>query len=637
MAELALHAPLVPSTGGVTGGQGAAAVADPTSQEITSRPLAESPNERDSSPAPAPIAQGSDAPVVALQPTGQGVRLQTDWSGRRIVISPEVTSQNQFSVGGALASTVSSRGAVGLLFTVGAEKREFVVNGGWQATPSSRLSLTLGQLRQQLTWPIESTTVAATVAQYAGGVGYALTASRGIVEGIDTHLYGSRSFSRAFAERQVFRSTGTEYAIFRVPVRIAGASVFGLASRVTIRPWASGRLGVTAGRERLEYDLYGGRERHDRIAASVEWSQRLFGPYALTAIADTRAGLHVYSMAVSHVSNRQQFGLSVTAVHGRDGGVRDTQFRWTHTLTFGSNRGWSRSAPPVDGLAPTGRQLLNLVSQRPSFMPPQVIARIDDTVPRRRLVAVAKSGPEGPDAQPDAFSFTAQTDVPVNTDVDSNTITVSGINTPAVITIVGGEYAMPSMAASYTPAAGSVSNGQTVTVRIHTSTQSSTTSTATLTIGGVAGTFSVTTEAADTTPGPDTTPDAFSFTAQTDVPVNTVIVSNTVTISGINTDTPITVSGGEYSTNGSSYTSSAGTVSNGDTLRLRQTSSGTFSTTTTMTVTVGGVSATFTVTTEAMDEDDEDDDDDDDEDDDDEDDDDEDDDEDDDDDDDDDD
>jgi len=114
-------------------------------------------------------------------------------------------------------------------------------------------------------------------------------------------------------------------------------------------------------------------------------------------------------------------------------------------------------------------------------------------------------------------------------------------------------------------------------------------------VGGVSATFSVTTQAEDTTP------DVFSFTSQTGVTVNTQVVSDTLTIGGINSDALITVSGGEYAIQGNNYTSAAGTISNGDTLKVRQTSSTQFSTTTVVTVTVGGVSGTFSVTTEAAD------------------------------------
>jgi hypothetical protein len=197
-----------------------------------------------------------------------------------------------------------------------------------------------------------------------------------------------------------------------------------------------------------------------------------------------------------------------------------------------------------------------------------------------------------PDSTPDAFAFTAQTGVALNAVVTSNTITVAGINLPSAISIAGGSYSINGGA--YTAAAGSVNNGNTVSVRQTASGSDSTTTTATLTIGGVNGAFSATTVAADTTP------DAFSFTAQTGVALNAVGTSNTITVAGINAASAVSIAGGSYSINGGAYTAAAGSVNNGDTVTVRQTASGSNSTTTTATLTIGGVSGAFNATTVAV-------------------------------------
>jgi hypothetical protein len=95
----------------------------------------------------------------------------------------------------------------------------------------------------------------------------------------------------------------------------------------------------------------------------------------------------------------------------------------------------------------------------------------------------------------------------------------------------------------------------------------------------------------------DTTPNAFSFTDQTDVAINTAITSNTITVSGINSAAAISISGGSYSVNGGGYTSASGSVNNGDTVRVKVTSSGSGSTTTSAMLTIGGVSDGCSVTT----------------------------------------
>jgi hypothetical protein len=95
----------------------------------------------------------------------------------------------------------------------------------------------------------------------------------------------------------------------------------------------------------------------------------------------------------------------------------------------------------------------------------------------------------------------------------------------------------------------------------------------------------------------DVTPDAFSFTAQTGVPLNTVVTSNTVTVSGINVPVEIIVTNGKYSINGGTFTSTPGTVTNGQTVTVQQTSASTNGSTTTATVVIAGISKPFDVTT----------------------------------------
>lgn len=187
------------------------------------------------------------------------------------------------------------------------------------------------------------------------------------------------------------------------------------------------------------------------------------------------------------------------------------------------------------------------------------------------------------------FGFTALTGQVPGTLVTSNAITVSGFSAAVALSVANGEYQIGSGA--WSTAAGTISDGQTVRVRHTTSAAFSTVVTSTLTIGGVSGTFSSTTQAQDTTPDP------FSFTPQNGVARSTEITSEAIAISGINVPTPISVSGGSYSVDNGAFTNAAGSVSNGQSVRARLTSSSTFSGTTTAIVTIGGGSGNFTVTT----------------------------------------
>ena len=197
--------------------------------------------------------------------------------------------------------------------------------------------------------------------------------------------------------------------------------------------------------------------------------------------------------------------------------------------------------------------------------------------------------PPSSDTTPDSFTFTAVTNADVDAVVESNSITVDGINAAATISITGGEYKVAS--GDYSTSNSTVTDGQSVTVRLTTTENGNQTSEATLTIGGVSSTFIVTTRP------DDTTPDTFSFPAVTGVAVETLTTSEAITISGVNTAAAISITGGEYSIANGAYTSANGTVTNDQTVSVRLTSSTDTNTETQAVLTVGELSAHFSVTT----------------------------------------
>lgn len=91
-----------------------------------------------------------------------------------------------------------------------------------------------------------------------------------------------------------------------------------------------------------------------------------------------------------------------------------------------------------------------------------------------------------------------------------------------------------------------------------------------------------------------TAPTAFTFANKESVALSTTVQSDTVTLSGFTGALAVTVSGGEYSVNGGTFTSSTGTVLPNQSLRVQHTSASTASTSTTTTITVGTYTTTFT-------------------------------------------
>lgn len=190
------------------------------------------------------------------------------------------------------------------------------------------------------------------------------------------------------------------------------------------------------------------------------------------------------------------------------------------------------------------------------------------------------------DTVPAAFTFASQTDVAFSTVVTSAAATITGITTAVPISVAGGEYSV-GCTGTFTSTAATITNGQTVCVRHTSAAVASTDTVTTLTIGGVAGTFTSTTAAIL----PDTNPEQFNFEDATNVAKDTVITSDAVTITGINSPAAIAVSGAagsEYSIgcNGT-FTSTAGTISDGQTVCVRHTSASTAGTAVTTILTVG--------------------------------------------------
>ena len=94
---------------------------------------------------------------------------------------------------------------------------------------------------------------------------------------------------------------------------------------------------------------------------------------------------------------------------------------------------------------------------------------------------------------PDPFSFAARTGVTAGALLVSNSTTIYGINAAAPIGVTGGEYSVNGGA--FTQAPGTVNNRDTVRVRTTSSSTPGGTTTATLTVGGVASSFVVATYA----------------------------------------------------------------------------------------------------------------------------------------------
>lgn len=229
-----------------------------------------------------------------------------------------------------------------------------------------------------------------------------------------------------------------------------------------------------------------------------------------------------------------------------------------------------------------------------SYTPPKTFEPVDISGSVQGNVTASS------DTTPDQFTFTDQSNVNLNTEITSAAITVSGINAAASVSITGGTFSIAG--GSYTTS-GTVTNGQTVTVRHTSSTAFNTSVDTILNIGGVTDTFT------STTRSPDTAANAFSFSNTTGAALGSTQTATTITVTGLEPDYPFTVtatgsSGASVDAGGSAlsgtYATSKSVTSSGSgqiLVSARVLASSTPGTNTTCTVSVGGQSATYTVTT----------------------------------------
>lgn len=198
------------------------------------------------------------------------------------------------------------------------------------------------------------------------------------------------------------------------------------------------------------------------------------------------------------------------------------------------------------------------------------------------------------DTEPAPIAFAPINNATSSKYYDSTPATISAINAPSPISVKGGLYKIND--GPYTEQAGTVNLNDQVRLLVRASSRSARSVLATLTVGSISASFTVTTGGAL-----DTVPDNFTFAAVNDAKPGTIHVSKPAIITGITARTPINVTGGLYRINTGSFSSLAGTVSAGDLVYVEVSASNLPGTSTIAQINVGGVSGSFTVTTRAID------------------------------------
>jgi subtilisin-like proprotein convertase family protein len=199
--------------------------------------------------------------------------------------------------------------------------------------------------------------------------------------------------------------------------------------------------------------------------------------------------------------------------------------------------------------------------------------------------------PPPPSTTPNPVTFVPANDVNLSAVTESNQVTISGLSVAVGVSVTGGEYKIGD-AGAYTGAAGTIKTGDKIQLRATAASTLNTAKDVKLTVGTSTFTFTVTTKK---------TAGDVSFVTKIDQPWATAVESNTATLSGINPSTPISVSGGSYKVNSGAYTTTAGTINDGDTVTVKGNTASADLTDKVVTLTIGsgtGAQArTFTVRT----------------------------------------
>ncbi len=354
--------------------------------------------------------------TTSVMPSPSGITAQSRFDGTKISISPEYSNQTGVSIGLALASMLGEQAAVGVLLTAGADKTELLLNAGFKLDERQRFIVSVGQLKQFLDFAFASGTEKLGITQNSGGISYQLQLGGEFLRFLETNGYVSKTASRDLADKTFAVDTATLYELWNDPRRIAGGQVSGLQGKLGFTPLKDSTIKVSFGYERLSYDLLTGKDSTNRPTGGLEWLQKLGSGYQAKLGAETFAAQQRYTAGIERniadgSAGRHKIGFNLIGLQGRDGLRNDNQFQLTYSYIFGAGNSSSRNpafasnANSVNRIAagntvPTpeasrltsGGDLLDQVAMRPSYLPGQVLAKIDKTALPIRLVAIDKTG-----------------------------------------------------------------------------------------------------------------------------------------------------------------------------------------------------------------------------------------------------
>jgi FG-GAP-like repeat len=170
-------------------------------------------------------------------------------------------------------------------------------------------------------------------------------------------------------------------------------------------------------------------------------------------------------------------------------------------VSVGSGQSWITSSPTsaTPSIAPSGTSAVTVnvaiaggaTNGQTSTASFQVRSRRNTGV-LSTILSLTTTATVAADTTPNAFSFTPLVNQRLSQVRDSAAATISGINAATSVSITGGSYSV-GCTGTFITGASTITNGQTLCLRHTTAALAGVTTTTTVTVGGVQGTFSTTT------------------------------------------------------------------------------------------------------------------------------------------------
>ena len=160
----------------------------------------------------------------------------------------------------------------------------------------------------------------------------------------------------------------------------------------------------------------------------------------MRASANLAASQNRYALGFGkNFNDGAQLAIDFLTIDGRDGLFNDNQVQLTYTQTFGArnNTPFTSNITAFNNLADNtwASSLVEQVSRRPSFLPSQVIAKVDSTATPTRLIAIDKSNiPTGSSINSSSGALT----VPIGVSVSA----IAGVTLNGSVFTNSGQFAL---------------------------------------------------------------------------------------------------------------------------------------------------------------------------------------------------